>query len=279
VELLWLCLFAFVAGFVDAIVGGGGLIQLPALFVFLPRELAASVPLVFGTNKLSSLCGTSVAVWQYSRRVPIPWRSILPATIAAFIFSALGVRVLQSIHSDFLKPLTLVLLVAVAIYTYWRKSFGHVHAPKFLADRERLLAVLVGTVIGFYDGFFGPGTGSFLIFIFIGLFGFNFLTASASAKAINCATNLAAVLIFAWHGDVLYHYALPMGACNVAGALLGTRLALLRGNRFVRVLFLCVVAVMIARFAYEQFVKGPEMRGVGGKESVQGHGRGPRLTQ
>lgn len=278
-ELLWLSLFAFVAGFVDAIVGGGGLIQLPALFVFLPRELAASVPLVFGTNKLSSLCGTSVAVWQYSRRVPIPWRSILPATAAAFLFSALGVRVLQSVHSDFLKPLTLVLLVAVAIYTYWRKSFGHVHAPKFLADRERLLAVMVGTVIGFYDGFFGPGTGSFLIFIFIGLFGFNFLTASASAKAINCATNLAAVLIFAWHGDVLYHYALPMGACNVAGALLGTRLALLRGNRFVRVLFLGVVAVMIARFAYEQFVKEPEMPKVGGKESVQGHGRGPRLTQ
>lgn len=254
-ELLWLCLFAFVAGFVDAIVGGGGLIQLPALFVFLPRELATSVTLVFGTNKLSSLCGTSVAVWQYSRRVPIPWRSVLPATMAAFVFSALGVRVLQSVHSDFLKPLTLVLLIAVAMYTYSRKSFGHVHAPKFLADRERLLAVVVGLAIGFYDGFFGPGTGSFLIFIFIGLFGFNFLTASASTKAINCATNLAAVIIFAAHREVLYHYALPMGACNVGGALLGTRLALLRGNRFVRVLFLIVVAVMIARFAYEQFLK------------------------
>jgi uncharacterized membrane protein YfcA len=255
VELLWLCLFAFVAGFVDAIVGGGGLIQLPALFIFLPRELAASVPLVFGTNKLSSICGTSVAVWQYSRRVQIPWPSILPATIAAFLFSAFGVRVLQSVRSDFLKPLTLVLLIAVACYTYSRKTFGHVHAPKFLADHERLLAVAVGALIGFYDGFFGPGTGSFLIFIFIGLFGFNFLTASASAKVINCATNLAAVIIFAWHRDVLYHYALPMGACNVAGALLGTRLALLRGNQFVRAMFLAVVAAMIARFAYEQIVK------------------------
>ncbi len=254
-ELLWLCLLAFLAGLVDSIVGGGGLIQLPALFVLLPSELAASVPLVFGTNKLSSLCGTSVAVWQYSRRVPIPWRSILPATIAAFIFSALGVRALQNVRSDFLKPLTLVLLISVAIYTYSRKSLGNVHAPKFLADHERLLAIFVGTIIGFYDGFFGPGTGSFLIFIFIGLFGFNFLTASASAKAINCATNLAAVIIFAWHRDVLYHYALPMGACNIAGALLGTRLALLRGNRFVRNLFLIVVSVMIARFAYEQFLK------------------------
>lgn len=254
-DLLWLCLFAFAAGFVDSIVGGGGLIQLPALFVLLPRELAASVPLVFGTNKLSSLCGTSIAVWQYSRRVAIPWRSIFPATMAAFIFSALGVRVLRIVPSDFLKPLTLVLLIAVAIYTYWQKNLGQIHAPKFLADHERLLAVIVGMTIGFYDGFFGPGTGSFLIFIFIGMFGFNFLTASASAKAINCATNLAAVIVFAWHGDVLYHYALPMGACNVAGALLGTRLALLRGNRFVRVIFLLVIAAMIARFAYEQLLK------------------------
>ena len=255
-DLLWLCLFAFLAGFVDSIVGGGGLIQLPALLVFLPKELAASLPLVFGTNKLSSLCGTSVAVWQYARRAVIPWRSLWPATGAAFLFSALGVRVLQSVRSEFLQPLILFLLVAVAIYTYSRKNLGQLHAPKFLADHERLMAVAVGVVIGFYDGFFGPGTGSFLIFIFIGLFGFDFLTASASAKAINFATNLAAVIVFAAHGDILYHYALPMAACNVAGALLGTRLAMLKGNRFVRGIFLAVVAVMIAKFAWEQFVAG-----------------------
>lgn len=259
-DLLWLCLFAFLAGFVDSIVGGGGLIQLPALLVFLPKELASSLPLVFGTNKLSSICGTSVAVLQYSRRVAIPWRSMLPATVAAFLFSALGVRVLQSVRSEFLKPLVLVLLVAVAIYTYSRKNLGHLHAPKFLADHERLMAVAVGVVIGFYDGFFGPGTGSFLIFIFIGLFGFDFLTASASAKAINFATNLAAVIVFAAHGDVLYQFALPMGACNVAGSLLGTRLAMLKGNRFVRVIFLGIVTVMIAKFAQEQFVGHQEHR-------------------
>jgi len=254
-DLFWLSLFAFIAGFVDSVVGGGGLVQLPALLVLLPEELAASVPVVFGTNKLSSICGTSVAVLQYSRRVPIPWRSILPATIAAFAFSALGVRVLQSVQSEFLKPLILVLLVAVAIYTYSRKNLGHLHAPNFLQDHERSLALLVGVVIGFYDGFFGPGTGSFLIFIFIGWFGFDFLVASASAKAINVATNLAAVIVFARNGQILYQYALPMGACNVAGALLGTRLAILKGNRFVRGFFLTVVVVMIARFAYEQFAK------------------------
>ncbi len=252
-DLAWLCLFAFLAGFVDSIVGGGGLIQLPALFVFLPKELAASVPLVFGTNKLSSFCGTSVAVAQYARRVPIPWPSILPAAVAAFVFSALGVRVVQSVPNAFLKPLTLVLLIAVAVYTYWNKKLGDRHAPKFVAYHERALTVGVGVLLGFYDGFFGPGTGSFLIFIFIGWLGFDFLTASASSKAINFATNLAAVLVFAARGDVLYHYALPMGACNIAGALLGTRLALLKGNKFVRVIFLAVVGVMIARFAWEQF--------------------------
>lgn len=255
-ELLWLSLFAFAAGFVDSVVGGGGLIQLPALFVFLPPQHAASVPLVFGTNKLSSMCGTGMAVWQYGRRVPIAWRSILPAAIAAFALSAAGAHVVQLVRNDFLKPLTLVLLVAVAIYTFSRKSLGHLHAPRFLADRERLLAVIVGVVIGFYDGFFGPGTGSFLMFIFIGLFGFDFLTASASSKVINFATNLAAVIAFAASGMVLYEYALPMGLCNVAGAIVGTRLAILKGNQFVRVLFLAVVTVMIARFAWEQFGKG-----------------------
>ena len=254
-DLLWLCLCAFAAGFVDSIVGGGGLIQLPALFIFLPPSYAASIPLVFGTNKLSSMCGTATAVFQYSRKVAIPWRSILPAALAAFILSATGVMVLRLVKSDFLKPLTLVLLIAVAAYTYSRKSIGHLHAPKFLADHERLLAILVGTVIGFYDGFFGPGTGSFLMFIFIGLFGFDFLTASASSRAINLATNVAAVIMFAASGLVLYEYALPMGLCNVAGALLGTRLAVLKGNRFVRVLFLGVVTVMIARVAWEQFAR------------------------
>lgn len=254
-ELFWLCCFSFVAGFVDSIVGGGGLIQLPALFVFLPPQLASSIPLVFGTNKLSSMCGTSVAVMQYSRRVPIPWRSVLPAAMIAFVLSATGARAVQLIDSSFLKPLTLALLVGVAVYTYSRKGFGHQHAPAFLANRERWYAILVGALIGFYDGFFGPGTGSFLIFIFIGFFGFDFLTASASSKVINLATNLAAVIAFAVSGNILYQYALPMGLCNVAGALLGTRLAMLKGNQFVRVLFLGIVVVMIGRFAWEQFGK------------------------
>ena len=147
----------------------------------------------------------------------------------------------------------LVLLVAVSIHIYWRKDFGTLHAPQFKAHRERQFGILVGVVIGFYDGFFGPGTGSFLIFIFIGLFGFDFLTASASAKVINFATNLSAVIYFAATHGIFYQFAVPMGLCNMLGAWTGSRLAILKGNAFVRVFFLVVVAVMILRYGWEVF--------------------------
>ena len=238
-EILCLCCFAFLAGFVDSVVGGGGLVQIPALFLFLPASLSASIPVVFGTNKLSSICGTGTAVVQYSRRVRINWHSIL------------GARAVSLPKPEILKPLVLVLLVAVAACTYWRKDFGNLHAPQFTAHRERQFGIWVGVVIGFYDGFFGPGTGSLLIFIFIGLFGFDFLAASANAKVVNFATNLSAVTYFAATHNILYHYAVPMGLCNVLGSLTGTRLAILKGNAFVRVFFLLVVTTMILRFGWE----------------------------
>lgn len=246
-----LCLCATMAGFVDAVVGGGGLIQLPALFLFLPQAdaLPAAVPLA--TNKFASICGTSQAAFQYARRLPLNWSSLLPAAGAAFAGSFLGARAVTLLQPSQLKPIVLVLLGAVAIYTFVRKDFGGRHAPAFTARHERILGVFVGAGIGFYDGFFGPGTGSFLIFIFIGLFGFDFLTASASAKVINFATNLSAVGYFAATGHVLWHYAVPMGVCNVLGSLAGTRLAMLKGNRFVRAFFLVVVSVMIARFGWD----------------------------
>ncbi len=250
-EIYYLCLFAFLAGFVDAVVGGGGLIQLPALLLLLPSAPADSLAAVLGTNKLSSICGTGTAVVQYARRVPINWRSILPAGVAAFLFSFLGARTVSSINPQVLKPLILFLLIAVAAYTCWKKDLGHLHAPQFTMHRERRFGILVGMAIGFYDGFFGPGTGSFLIFIFIGLFGFDFLTASASAKVINFATNLSAVIYFAATGNILYQFALPMGLCNLLGSLAGSRLAILKGNAFVRVFFLIVVAAMILRFGRE----------------------------
>jgi uncharacterized protein len=251
VETLYLGAFAFLAGFVDSVVGGGGLIQLPALFLCLPPALASSIPAVLGTNKMSSICGTGVAVVQYARRIPIHWHSILPAGGAAFVFSLLGARVVTLLKPGFLRPLVFVLLVAVALYTFWSRNLGTLHAPRLTARRERTFGVLVGLAIGFYDGFFGPGTGSFLIFAFVGWFGFDFLTASASAKVINFATNLAAVGYFATTGNILWRYALPMAACNVLGSLAGTRLAILRGNRFIRALFLAVIAALILKMGWD----------------------------
>ena len=250
-ELAYLCGFAFLAGFIDSVVGGGGLIQLPALLLFLPKELARDLATVYGTNKLASICGTGIAVVQYSRRVRINWHSILPAAVTAFVFAFLGSMAVSNINKDLLKPIILVLLIAVAIYTFVKKDFGDLHAPAFTAHKERSFGILVGIVLGFYDGFFGPGMGSFLIFTFIGLFGFDFLSASASSKVINFATNLASVILFASTGHILYQYALPMAACQIAGSVTGTRVAMLKGNRFVRVLFLVVVSALILRFGWQ----------------------------
>jgi hypothetical protein len=249
--MLWLCGFAFLAGFIDSVVGGGGLIQIPALLLFLPPEQAAVVPAVLGTNKLSSICGTGMALAQYARRIAIPWRSMLPAAAAAFILSFVGARTVSILSPALLKPLVLLLLVAVAIYTFLRKDFGRLHAPRFTVRHETWVGLLIGVTIGFYDGFFGPGTGSFLIFTFIGLLGFDFLTASASAKLINFATNLSAVAYFAATDRILYAYAVPMGCCNLLGSMVGTRMALWRGNRFVRWFFLLVVSALILRYGWE----------------------------
>ena len=244
-----LCAFSFLAGFIDSVVGGGGLIQLPALLILLPHGTPDAD--AFGTNKSASICGTLAATWNYSRHVTLNWRAILPAAGAGFVFAGLGSRTVTLLHPSALRPLILGLLVAVAIYTFVRKDFGSLHAPRLPLRKEVWLGALVGGVIGFYDGFFGPGTGSFLIFIFIGVFGFDFLMASASAKVINLATNAASVLYFAWTGHVLYHLALPMACCNVLGSVAGTRLAILRGSRFVRALFLIVVGAIICKLAWD----------------------------
>lgn len=248
--LALLCLFAFLAGFVDSMVGGGGLIQLPAMLLLLK---GVPVPVIFGTGKVSSLAGTATALWRYSGRVPMQWRSVGAAAITAGLFSFAGARVVSLLPSELLRPLVLGLLVVIATYTFWRKDFGAIHAPRLTPSRETLYGVLVGAILGFYDGFFGPGTGSLLLFAFVGLFGYDFLTASASAKLVNVATNLTSLLYFAFTDQILYHIALPMAACNMLGSTLGARMALKQGTGFVRVLFLVVVCGIILKLAYDTF--------------------------
>ena len=247
--LLALCAFAFLAGFVDSVVGGGGLVQIPALLILLPHETPMAD--VLGTNKLVGVAGTATAAWNYARHVRIDWRATLPAAGCGFVFSLWGARTVSHLNPALLRPMVLGLLIAVAVYTFARKDFGALHAPHLAETRKRWIAASVGAVIGFYDGFFGPGTGSFLIFIFIGVFGFDFLMASASAKVINSATNLATVGYFCLTDHVLYRLALPMGVCNMLGSLTGTRLAILRGSRFVRWFFLVVVSAIICKLAYD----------------------------
>jgi uncharacterized membrane protein YfcA len=249
--LVFLAFSAFLAGLIDAIVGGGGLIQIPALFSALPKELPATL---FGTNKFASVFGTSSAAWRYAHQVNMPWRTILPAAFAAFACAYLGAMAVAWLPRGMLRPLILLLLVGAAFYTFRRKTFGSAHRPLHTGRRELVLALLAGGLIGFYDGFFGPGTGSFLIFLFVRFFGFDFLHASAAAKVVNVATNLAALGFFIPNGYWLPLLAALMALLNVAGSLVGSHLALRHGSAFVRQIFLLVVSLLICKFAWDLWI-------------------------
>ncbi|GAA0547522.1 sulfite exporter TauE/SafE family protein [Chitinophaga japonensis] len=248
-ELLLLCCFSLCAGFIDAIVGGGGLIQTPAILFTFPQYPVATL---LGTTKIPSFSGTSMAAWQYSQKVRFH-RGLLGVTaVTAFFAAMLGASLVSYLPNRFLKPVMLVLLIGVAIYTYLKKDFGQqAQAMVLPAGNTWLWGIVIGGVIGFYDGFFGPGTGSFLILAFISLMGFDFLHASAHAKVVNLATNMAAIIYFASHGHILWTVTLLMAASNLAGSFFGARLAILKGNTLVRRFFLLVVCATILRFAWE----------------------------
>jgi len=243
-----LAVVGFVAGLVDAAVGGGGLIQVPGLFSILSDRSPASL---FGTNKFASICGTSMASWRYARGVDIAWRLVLPTALMAFAFSFVGATVVSLIPKALMRPIVLGLLAFMFIYTLRKPDFGHIHRPSRVGRREFLLALVIGGGIGFYDGFFGPGTGSFLIFLFIRLFGFDFLRASASSKIVNWATNLGALCLFIPKGDVMFQFAIPMAAAQIAGSVVGSRMALSGGTQFIRKLFLVIVVVLIAKLGWD----------------------------
>lgn len=247
-----LAVAAFVAGLVDAVVGGGGLIQIPAIFAVFPKEVPATL---LGTNKLASMCGTTVAAVKYARRVQVAWSAAAPAAVAAFVMAFAGAWTVTRVPADFVRSLLPVILLAVAVYTFKKKDFGSTHAPLHSGMTERLLAMGVGAFIGFYDGFFGPGTGSFLLFLFVRFFGFDFLGASAAAKVVNVACNVSALIWFGYSGHLIWKLAALMAVCQVAGSLIGTRLALKHGSGFVRKLFLVVVSLLIVKTAYDSFMR------------------------
>ena len=251
-ELLLVSIASLFAGFVDAIVGGGGLILVPALFAVFPTTHPATL---FGINKGASVWGTGVATLQYARRVDLRWSALLPAAGTGFCGALSGAWLVTVIDPGFLRKALPFVLLAVLVYTLAKKDLGRHHTPRFSGLAETWVACSIGLVLGFYDGFFGPGTGSFLVFLFVRWLGYDFLNASASAKLLNTATNLAALGLFAWKGHVWWHYALTMAVANVAGSLLGTRLALKHGAGFVRLVFIGVVSALILKTGFDAFLK------------------------
>lgn len=246
-----LCLAAFGAGFVDSIVGGGGLIQLPALMMVLPQY---PVVTILGTNKLVSVTGTGFSAWRFSRQIPFLRTIIIPAILSAFLFSFLGAFTVSIVSNELLKPVFTGLLFLIFIFTIRNKDFGLVdHDPKVSIPAWK--PILIGSALGFYDGFFGPGTGTFLIIAFVGLLGMTFVQGSAYAKILNLTTNLAALMLFMFKGTFLLEYAVPMILFNVLGAVLGVRLALLKGNTFVRGLLRVIVFATILKLGY-QIIQG-----------------------
>lgn len=249
-DLALLGLAALLAGFVDAVVGGGGLIQVPALFSALPEYSPATL---FGTNKLASISGTANAAWRYARGIRLPWALALPTAVAAFGFSFLGAASVAWLPKEFVRPLVFGMLLLVIIHTAVRKDFGRVAGVRLSGALERRRGLLAGAALGFYDGFFGPGAGSFMIFVFIRYFGLDFLGATSVAKVVNLATNAAALAYFVPSGNVLWLVGGVMAVCNIIGAQLGARTALKHGSGFIRQVFLVVASLLALKFGVDIF--------------------------
>jgi hypothetical protein len=249
-DILFVLVSAGLAGFVDAVVGGGGLILVPAIFSAYPQAPAATL---LGNNKSVSLWGTLFASWNYARQIELPWKKLLVAALFAGAFSFFGAWVLGQVPSSGLKKALPFVLTLILIYTLVSRQMGSVHNPRFEGNKERYVLFAVAACMGFYDGFFGPGTGSFYIFIFVRLMRYDFLHASSSAKILNSASNAAALFLFTMQGQIWWHLAIPMAVMNVMGSGLGTRLAIQKGSGFVRWMFVIVVSALILKTTYDAY--------------------------
>ena len=235
---------AFAAGCIDAIAGGGGLIQVPALFGVYPSVEPTSL---LGTNKFASVFGTSNAAWRYSRRIPIHWHALGWLMLLVLLTSAAGALLAKFIPAEryrLLVPLMLLLVLAIILRN---RHLGSVHQPREFARHHRWIATTLIALIGFYDGFFGPGTGSFFMFVFVRVYGYDFLNAAANARVLNVMTNIAAIIMFAGTTHIMWLLGGAMAVRNVAGSMVGAKLALSGGNALIRKVFLTIVIALIGR--------------------------------
>jgi len=240
---------AFAAGWIDSIVGGGGLIQLPALLIGLPE--LTPVPTVAGTNKVASAMGTAVASVTYLRRISIDWWGLLPLVAGSALGSALGAQLTHLIDRRAFTPLVLGAIVVVGWYTWRRPALGLHANPRHPGRRGHGRLAAIGVGVGVWDGFIGPGTGAFFLILLVAVMGFDFLRATTLAKVANLTTNLAAIVVFGVSGNIWWGLALVMGAANLLGGLLGSRTALRNGNAFVRRVFLAVIAGLGLKLAWD----------------------------
>jgi uncharacterized membrane protein YfcA len=251
ITIILLCIIAFFAGFVDAIVGGGGLIQTPAGLILLPNN---SVAQVIGSLKIPSFTGTFFAARTFLRKVKIPFARFFLFTSIAFTASFTGSFCLTKVSNQYMKPVILIVLVIIAIYTFTKKSFGQATKNETLSF-PWYKGALICLGLGFYDGFIGPGAGSLLVLAFISWLGFDFLQANAHAKVVNLATNMGSIVLFILKGSILWPIAIPMAACNAVGGIIGSRLAIAKGNGFIRTVFLLVIIGTLCRLGYDVFLR------------------------
>ncbi|MFD3697589.1 sulfite exporter TauE/SafE family protein [Streptomyces sp. NPDC058646] len=249
--IIILCVTAAAAGWIDAVVGGGGLLLLPALLLGLPNAHPATV---LGTNKAVAVVGTAGAAVTYVRTAPVDVKPAARIGAAALAGSMGGAALAGGISKDTLRPLIMVVLVVVAAFVLLRPGFGTAPASSPVSRRRVLLAIgLAGLGIGFYDGLVGPGTGTFLVLALTALLHLDLVTASATAKIVNVCTNAGALAVFAYQGTVLWQPAALMAAFNLAGAMMGARMALKKGSGFVRGVLLTVVGALVVKLGFEQW--------------------------
>jgi uncharacterized membrane protein YfcA len=247
---LFLLAASFFAGFIDSIAGGGGLIQLPALLIGLPKSETVEV---LGTNKLSSIFGTSTAAALYRKQIKPDPKVLLAMGLPALLGSAGGAMLASKIPTSSMRPMVLVLLIIVAVYTWFKPDLGKFENLRHLPKRRVQIAAIAGVIIGLYDGIFGPGTGSFLMLILVASLGYAFITASAIAKVVNVATNVGAILVFGINGAVIWQIGIIMGVANISGAVIGARLAIKGGSTLVRKVFLIVTVALIVKVGIATF--------------------------
>ncbi len=249
---LLICFGAAFAGFIDAVVGGGGLVQVPLLFILFPE---LSHVQVIATNRFASIAGTTVAAVQYIRHVGIDTTFVLVAGISAGLSSFGGTFAMGLVSSEVFKPMLLCIIVVLAIYTLIRKDLGIEHAPRYDGKKLWIMNALIGTVLGFYNGFIGPGTGTLLVFAFVTILQVGFLQGSASAKIVNAMADFASLIGFFISGSIVYKVAVPMMVSNMLGGYIGSKAAILKGNRFIRYVFLFVLTLLIVRMCWDLFGK------------------------